>query len=408
MVSDQAPVTARRRLSFRRRRARPRIALVTPWPPERTGIAAYSARLASALAEHADVVVVTAGPAADYPPESTDAIRLIGSGAPDVLAELDACHRVLYCMGNSSFHVHVYELLALCPGVVVLHDVQLTGFYAALTAGTHPDEPGRALAERIEDLYGFMPAADAALDETRMRSLGVHLTREIQGRARECFVHSALAREMLERDRVGTDTPVRVVPFAMPAVSDSHETRAAVSSLIVSPGMVAEIKGVAGLIDAFALIASERPDAQLVIAGPGGEAELARWREYARVNASAAQVEIPGYLEAEPYDALLRDADVAVELRLASNGEASAALADCLAAGLPTIVTDLGWAGELPEGALSRLPANAPAAAIAARLAELLDDTEQRRALSAAAQDVARAHSFARVAEAYLEALELT
>ena len=41
-------------------------------------------------------------------------------------------------------------------------------------------------------------------------------------------------------------------------------------------------------------------------------------------------------------------ADLAVQLRSVSNGEASGATADCLAAGVPTIVTDLGWSGELP------------------------------------------------------------
>jgi glycosyltransferase involved in cell wall biosynthesis len=107
------------------------------------------------------------------------------------------------------------------------------------------------------------------------------------------------------------------------------------------------------------------------------------------------------------YAALLREADVAVQLRLVSNGEASGATADCLAAGIPTLVTDLGWAGELPAEVAARVPVDADAALIAEWIDELLVDPEKRAALSAAALEHARAHTFAQAADAYIEALEL-
>ena len=96
-----------------------------------------------------------------------------------------------------------------------------------------------------------------------------------------------------------------------------------------------------------------------------------------------------------------------MQLRTLSNGEASAAVADCLAAGLPTLVTDLGWASELPADAVARVPPDASPRLLADRLAELIDDERVRQELSNGALALARACDFSRVAEEYLRALQL-
>jgi hypothetical protein len=119
-------------------------------------------------------------------------------------------------------------------------------------------------------------------------------------------------------------------------------------------------------------------------------------------------VEIAANVSTERYSRLLAEADVAVQLRTLSNGEASAAVADCLAAGVPTIVSDLGWASELPASAVLPLPPDLPATQLAGHLLALLGDSHARQALSDAALAVARACDFTRVAEEYLRALRLT
>ena len=51
-----------------------------------------------------------------------------------------------------------------------------------------------------------------------------------------------------------------------------------------------------------------------------------------------------------------------------SHGEASAAVADCLAAGLPTVVSDLGWASELSADVVAHVPSDVLWAGLAARI----------------------------------------
>jgi glycosyltransferase involved in cell wall biosynthesis len=170
---------------------------------------------------------------------------------------------------------------------------------------------------------------------------------------------------------------------------------------------VSEVKGVASLIDAFAALAKRMPGARLVVAGPLEGGEAGRWRQYIAERAPGLNVELPGEVSAERYGSLLREADVAVQLRLISNGEASAATADCLSAGLPTIVTDLGWASELPDNAVGKLRPEASSAELADQLFDLCQDEERRAQIGRAALSHARSCAFDVVARAYLNVLGL-
>jgi glycosyltransferase involved in cell wall biosynthesis len=173
-------------------------------------------------------------------------------------------------------------------------------------------------------------------------------------------------------------------------------------------GAVSEIKGIGPLIEAFELFAATHQGARLAIGGGGAEeTDLDRWRAFAAQRAPERQVEILGRLDEDAYQSLVRRADLAVQLRMATNGEASGAVADCLAAGVPTIVTDLGWMGELPSSAVEHVPVDAPPELLAARMRELVEDGARRAALSRGALEHAGSRSFASVAAAYLQAFSL-
>ncbi len=236
------------------------------------------------------------------------------------------------------------------------------------------------------------------------------MTRELQQLAEQVFVHSRHAREVLQLDRglLDRDVPVEVLPFAMPAVVMDRPYRTlGKTPTLVSVGVVSEVKGLARLITAISLLAEQDPRVRLIIAGPGEESEIARWRDFAAEVAAGVDIKVTGHLSAEDYANLLARADLAVQLRTISHGEASAAVGDCLSAGLPTVVTDLGWSSELPPGAVSRVPLDVAPTVLATRLKELIDDEETRGALGAAAQAYARACDFSSVAEDYLRVLEL-
>ena len=401
----------------RRGTRRPKIALVTPWPPQRSGIADYNLRLARELGGKADIDVVVGEPLQEFAPPEERGVRLVTANAFRTGESLRQPDRVLYCMGNSSFHRHVYEVLRHRPGAVVAHDVRLTGFYGWFSGVERPEDPAGRLAERIKALYeSRLPRSVTGSEPPgweQQSALGIYMTREIQQYAEEIFVHSHHAQEILELDRGVLDrgVPVAVLPFAIPS---GHEQKprtadaAGEDPLIVSMGVLSEVKGLADLIAAIVLVAEQRPAVRLVIAGPAEEDELERWRALARTAAPGVNIDIPGHVPAERYAQLLDEADLAVQLRTLSNGEASAAVADCLGAGTPTIATDVGWASELPQEAISLIALTPAVTVLAGRIEQLLDDPAARSDLSAGALAHSRSASFAQVADAYLDALGLT
>jgi glycosyltransferase involved in cell wall biosynthesis len=396
-----------------RRLRRPRLALVTPWPPEQSGIADYSLRLARELGQQIDVDVVVDKPLSNYAEPMEYGVSLIEARSFAAAHSVRQHDRVLYCMGNSSFHRHVYELMRTRPGAVVAHDVRLTGFYGWFAGVEQPEAPAARLLERIRVLYGAR-IPDAALGTEPpppelQSALGIYMTREIQQYAEQLLVHSQFALDVLELDRGVADrgVPVSIVPFGVPDAQAIARRGRPESPLVISVGILSEVKGLAALIAAFALFSREFPAARLALAGPSDEGERERWQAYAHEHAEGANVDFMGHLSEARFRELLDSADLAVQLRTVTNGEASAAVADCLAAGLPTIVTALGWAAELPTGVVEHVQGEANPQQIAERMRSILTKDAARESLETSALEYAQAHSFRLVAEAYMEALEL-
>jgi glycosyltransferase involved in cell wall biosynthesis len=362
---------ARARRTRRARRAR--LALVTPWPPEQTRLADYNRQLAVELGERVDVDVIVAHPVDQYPDPPERVVQLFQ--ARDLGWRRDLCQydRVLYCIGNGELHGYVYKLLMRRSGAVVLHDVLPADFYQS-----------RARAQRPEELDRGPKELDRALANVE-----------------QCLVLSGSARDALDRDRGPFDPRVEisVIPFGMPPAVDAPRPDAGSAPLIVSFGDVDEVSGMSTLIDAFALLSDEEPAARLVITGRAGPQVSA--------HAARAPVEFLGLVGPERYGELLRTADLAVQLRLLADDQAPTLVADCLANGIPTVVTDLGWAGDLPPDAAEKVPGDVSPDVLRDRIMELLGDSGRRAALSRGALAHARACSFARVAEAYLDALGL-
>lgn len=400
-------------MSVRRPSRRGRLAFVTSWPPDRSSVADYNVRLAAALAQRIDVDVVVGRPAelSSVPPER--GVRLIEARAFEEISAIRQHDRVLYSMGSSRFDAHLYELLIRRRGTVVLHDVMLTGFYRWYAAVERPDNPHGRLAERIYEMYGHRLPPDATqgapLAFERQLALGVYMTRELQDHAEQCFVHSHAAREVLELDRGLLDrkVPISVLPFGMPQAAEAPRGTASSSPLVVTFGDANPLNDIGSLIDAFGQLAVDMADARLVIAGPMDAEARRRWQRYAAEHVPHATIDLLGEVNAEGYAELLQRADLAADLRLVSNGNASAAVADCLASGIPTIVTDLGWGRELPSQVVDKVPARVGARQLKDRMVTLLADANRRKAMSQAALEHARRHSFARVADAYLDLLGL-
>lgn len=393
------------------RRRRSRIALFTPWPPDRSGIAGYNHRLVQELRRRVDVDVVVGADHGTYsPPEP--GTRLVHVEDFESQRPLRAYDRIAYCMGNSHFHGYIYEALRRRPGVVVLHDVRLSGFYGWYSGRERPDNPAARLGERIAAMYGQRVADFSQRPPTQAEqwAQGLYMTHELQEYAEQIVVHSHYAADVLRLDRahaLARESSVDVLPLAFPdRLERTYRPADPSAPVIASFGIVHAIKRPDVLIEAFGLLAVDRPRASLVFAGGGAEpAEIAGLKAVAVGAGVGDQVLFLGHIAEPEWDRLISEADLAVQLRMVSNGEASAAAADCIASGLPLIVSDQGWFAELPGDIVIKVPTDVTAQGLARAMEQALDHPDRTRAVVAAGREHAVANSFAAVAERFLGVL---
>jgi len=157
------------------------------------------------------------------------------------------------------------------------------------------------------------------------------------------------------------------------------------------------------LVAALPAVLARQPLASLVFVGPCSEAARAELVALATALGVEDRVVITGAVSAAEYESWLDRAAVAVQLRRTANGESSAAVADCLAAGVALIVTGIGAARELPAEAVVSVSPSVSAGALAGVIDVVLGDADLRVRLTDAAREYAIRHSFPIVARRLFE-----
>jgi len=395
-------------------RSRSRLAVFTPWPPEPSGAAAYSRELVERLADHADVDVIVAGDAdADgYDRSLEPRVRIWGAEDFDWVNELRDFDRLLYVLGNSALHRHAMEGLLKRPGVVVAHDVRFVSLYRSMEPSWVENPVW--IREKLFEMYGErIPAAELrrAPDDTGVQDrFGIYMSREVQAHAEQLLVHSRYAADVLRMDLPpGTSAAeARVVGRGIPAATVRRNGGGPdAGPTVVSHAAGEDAEAIDLLLHAFARLARDRAEARLVLIGrleAGAETRLAE--SVSNLGLTDA-VRLAGRLGGEEYWRTVAGADVAVELRTSSDGEASAAVCDCLAARVPTLVSSVGWLAELPDPAVIRVPRECSPGVLAEAIEGVLDEPDLRERIRSAQDDYAAENSYERIAERYAEILGL-
>lgn len=391
---------------------RPRLAYISPLPPERTGIAEYSAELLPELSRYYDIdVIVSRLPVAD--PWVSANCPAYDAGWFDENAHL--YDRILYHFGNSVFHRHMFDLFGRHPGVVVLHDFYLSGIIAHMDIhegreGFWPQSLYRSHGyPAIQELDSGQDNADVVWKypanlAVLQNALGV-------------IVHNEYCRT-LGAHHYGRAFVARweVIPQLRRASYDStrEAARRALGFaehdfVVCSFGVMGPIKLNDRLLRAW--LASDCARAaghHLVFVGEDAGGQYAEQiRRMIGEAASASGVRITGFTTAEEYRQYLSAADVAVQLRTLSRGETSRAVLDCMAHGLPIVTNAHGALAELPGDCAVMLPEEFIDAHLISAIDSLRADAALRAQLGVKARAYLREHHSPRLAaERYRAAID--
>ena len=327
----------------------------------------------------------------------------------------DEYDRVVYQFGNSRYHQHMFGLLAAHPGVVVLHEVYLGHVIAEGDGGALP---AGALRRALYSSHGYGALLEATLRGRESAFWKYPCSREVVDAADGIVVHSRFAGGELRRwFGDAYHAKCRRVPLcrALPTLEvdrASARPRLGIGPddfVVCSFGVVGPTKLGQHLLKAWAesSLASD-PGARLCFVGEataGGYADELRSRS--ADPRLAGRVTITGYAAPDAYRDYLAAADLAVQLRADSRGETSAAVLDCLALGLPTLVNRHGWAEELPEDAVMAVSGDASPDELVTALERLREDRELRERLGRGGVEFARReHDPRRAASLSYDAIE--
>jgi glycosyltransferase involved in cell wall biosynthesis len=329
-----------------------RLAVFSPMPPARSGVAACSADLLPALREHHHVDLFV-----DAPLVSEAGGFLSAHDFPwrHRLAPYDL---TIYQLGNSSCHDYLWPYLFRFPGLTILHDARLHHARAAALL-----RRGRADQYR-EEFVANQPGIDRDLAELAVAGYDSALlyswpmTRLAVQASRLVGVHTRAAAAELERDR--PDARVQVLRLghgvALPE-EEKQRARARARTRFSIPqeapvfgcfGGLTPEKRLSQILDAFTGTLAYAPGARLLLAGDASAGFDLRAQILGR--GLAARTVVTGYLES---DAVLTDCiaacDVSLNLRWPTAGEISGPWLRCLALGLPTVIVDLAHLADVPS-----------------------------------------------------------
>jgi hypothetical protein len=396
-----ATLSPRARLAVRRQQlrivpaphsgTRPRLAFVSPMPPARTGIADYAAQLLPALLDDFDITLIVQQDRVDLPPALQD---LPIRDAAWLRAHAGEVDQILYQIGNSEFHSHMFALLRDLPGVVVLHDFFLGNVMAYRQMRNDP--PG-AWTGALFHSHGYpaLRAYQAASNRTAL--FKVYPSNLAVLEQATAIIHHSSHAATLARAWYGAEATRNwhsvPLPRAAPPLLDRAAARAALGIaddvfLVCSFGYIMPNKLGERLLAAW-LASTLHTSGQCLLVLVGEVQDSPFGAQITRLVAAAqGTVQIAGWSDDAVYRRYLQAADLGVQLRTSAQGETSAAVLDCMNYGLATIVNANGSMADLPADTVLRLPDAFDDAALTAALEHLCSDRAARVALGRRAADL--------------------
>ena len=382
------------------------IAIATPWPPQRTGVADFAHATTVELAKLANVTVYTTSDAnLDAAAQAAGITQRAIQDLPTSAAEHDV---VLSVVGNSHYHLPFVEILRKVEAIVIAHDTRMVELYLALR--------DRGGVEQVMVRGQVATALDPPLDEQidDMRLLQNSGFWEIAQQCRALIVHSPTAAP-----RIAEETGVQpiVLPFANQRVP---------RELQITDDMRAQAKQRLGLdpdrihLTSFGYVDVRTKLSDVVVESAawfaqwgypvtlhlvGAAMEPDRITLERRAQEAGLEFAITGFVTDEVFRDWLLASDIGVQLRVSPMLGVSGPLSDLSAYGTPAVAShglcrDVG----APDYVM-RLPDEVSPVLVAEAIEELMSNPQTCADKEAARLAYLQEHSPARYAHLLLETI---
>lgn len=396
-----------------------RVAYASPLPPQRSGIADYSAELLPHLARHCELTLIVDEGVTPLPELAAAFAVAPARRLPELFAR-DAFDVALYHLGNNrDFHSGIYQRLLAhpqrVPAVLVLHEYVLHHLVRDVTL--HAGDPD-GYVEAMRWSYGRSGEATAR----RVVSAGVPLDpfryplfEPAVDAASAVIVHNRTTAERVLASRRAArvfEVPLHLSLAGLPTTNRAEARRLlgidAADFVVATFGFLTEAKRLPVLLRAFARWRAELPRARAERARLQLVGELSPHYDFGRAAPPdlRAGVEVVGRLPLDRFLLHMAACDVAVNLRHPTAGETSAALVRLLGLGTPVVVSRAGAFAEIPDGCCAKVDLDEhEEELLLATLRALAADDGLRASMGENARRYVGAHTPERSAAAYADVL---
>ncbi len=357
------------------------VALFTPWPPQRSGIADYAYCLAEGLLQHGIHLEVFTAAATPTPLPGCAIHQLTAEHQP----RLSGDALPVFQLGNNVlFHEFQPASLARLGGLVHLHDPVLHHLHvdrtlAAGDGGYWNDLEywyGSAVVRASQRLVDLGAPSWSSAAATAIPLIEPYLQF-----ADAVLVHSQSALQAINRRMPTLRSFYLPQCYSMAAPSPRpRRTRGGPLRLGVF-GWVEPHKRVDQILAAMVDLLRSGIETRLDICGALG-ATMGPLIDQIGALGLGSAVQLKGHLRHEAFISEIAGVDLCINLRHPTMGETSAVVIQAMQLGTPVIVTDAGWYAELPECVL-KVPSGPGAVdALVAHLATLDADRQLLESLA--------------------------
>jgi len=350
----------------------------SPLPPAATDIGHFTSRVLPSLAARAEVTLWTDQAKWDTAVTEFAEVRHY-EWREMQWADLNRGDVCVYNLGNNPlFHGSIWEIARRHAGVVILHDTRLHHFFDGLYRVQQRDLAGYL---ELMDFYygpeGRQDAYDCFISEARNineMAAKYPLTELAIENALGVVVHTRTAHDDLSR----TATPLRYLPLPFSAGSRSEVAarKSTQPHRLILFGYIGRNRRLDAVLKALADF-PRREEFRLDVYGSILDDEK-HVRAQVRALGLKSLVRFHGFATEAELDNALGQADLAINLRYPTMGEASGSQSRIWAHALPSLVTKVGWYATLPPDAVAFVsPDQDEIAGIQAHLQNFLEEPQR-------------------------------
>lgn len=329
-----------------------KIAVVTPWPNQKTGIANYMYKLVPYLSEFFDIDIFV------DKKKKNDYVNNEYGNLYDI-EKLDVLHnhykKIIYEIGNNSdFHKKIYEYSLKYRGIAEIHDYILHPFFY------HAYFLQNKFAEYRDALelgYG-----EKGLQHYNNVKNGIENSNEMEFPMSHTLYNSSKAtifHNHWSKDQINSEH-VFVIPLACfdrevfqdgikKTLSENLSRKIAKKDneiIIGCFGFVNTNKRPEKVIDAIMALIKKDYKIKLIFFGQANDDNIFHMIKSKKMHAN---VFVTGYLEEGEYEVGLETCDIVVNLRYPSMGESSGTLCEAFKYGKPVLVSNINQYREFPD-----------------------------------------------------------